>query len=34
VPVDRRKAFFNDDLVSQTTADRLVRDLELGKVSQ
>jgi protein phosphatase len=34
VPPDRRKAFFNDDLVSQTTADRLVQDLELGKVSQ
>jgi serine/threonine protein phosphatase PrpC len=34
VPPDRRKAFFNDDLVSQTTADRLVHDLELGKVSQ
>jgi PPM family protein phosphatase len=34
VPADRRKAFFNDNLVSQTTADRLVRDLELGKVSQ
>jgi PPM family protein phosphatase len=34
VPPDRRKSFFNDDLRSQTTADNLVRDLELGKVSQ
>jgi hypothetical protein len=34
VPLDRRKSFFNDDLRSQTTADNLVRDLELGKVSQ
>jgi serine/threonine protein phosphatase PrpC len=33
VPPDRRKSFFNDDLRSQTTADNLVRDLELGKVS-
>jgi protein phosphatase len=34
VPPDRRKSFFNDDLRSQTSADNLVRDLELGKVSQ
>jgi protein phosphatase len=34
VPPDRRKSFFNDDLRSQTSADKLVRALELGKVSQ
>jgi PPM family protein phosphatase len=34
VPPDRRSAFFNDHLRSQTSADNLVRDLELGKVSQ
>jgi protein phosphatase len=34
VPVDRRKSFFNDDLRSQTSADNLVRALELGKVAQ
>jgi protein phosphatase len=34
VPLDRRKSFFNDDLRSQTSADNLVRALELGKVSQ
>jgi protein phosphatase len=34
VPPDRRKSFFNDDLRSQKSADNLVRDLELGKVSQ
>jgi len=34
VPPDRRKSFFNDDLRSQTSADELVHDLELGKVSQ
>jgi hypothetical protein len=34
VPADRRSSFFNDHLRSQTSADNLVRDLELGKVSQ
>jgi PPM family protein phosphatase len=34
VPADRRKAFFNDDLRSQTSAQNLVRSLELGRVAQ
>ncbi len=34
VPADRRSALFNNDLRSQSDAQTLVRDLELGKVSQ
>ncbi len=34
VPADRRGSLFNDDLRSQTDAQNLVRDLELGKVSK
>jgi protein phosphatase len=32
VPQDRRAAIFDNKLRSQSDADRLVRDLELGKV--
>jgi protein phosphatase len=32
VPQDRRGAIFDNKLRSQTDADKLVRDLELGKV--
>jgi protein phosphatase len=34
VPADRRSSLFNDDLRSQTSAQNLVRDLELGKVAK
>jgi protein phosphatase len=34
VPADRRSAFFNNDLRSEGDATRLVRDLELGRVSK
>jgi protein phosphatase len=34
VPADRRGSLFNDDLRSQTSAQNLVRDLELGKVAK
>jgi protein phosphatase len=34
VPSDRRSEFFNNQLRSQSDASRLVRDLELGRVSK
>jgi protein phosphatase len=34
VPADRRKNVFNNQLRSQTSAMNLVRNLELGKVTQ
>ncbi len=34
VPPDRRKAVFNNQLRSQSDASNLVRDLELGRISQ
>jgi protein phosphatase len=34
VPTDRRNQFFNDQLRSQSEALNLVRDLELGRISQ
>jgi protein phosphatase len=34
VPPDRRKTIFNNQLRSQTSAMNLVRDLELGRISQ
>ena len=34
VPPDRRKNFFNNQLRSQTSALNLVRNLELGRISQ
>jgi PPM family protein phosphatase len=34
VPADRQKSFFNDDLRSQTSAQNLVRALELGRVAK
>ena len=34
VPADRRKSVFNNQLRSQTSAMNLVKNLELGKVSQ
>jgi serine/threonine protein phosphatase PrpC len=34
VPADRRGAFFNDDLLSQTRAQNLVMDLERGRISR
>jgi protein phosphatase len=34
VPADRRSQFFNDQLRSQSDALKLVRQLELGRISQ
>jgi PPM family protein phosphatase len=34
VPADRRSALFNNHLRSESDAENLVRDLELGKISQ
>jgi protein phosphatase len=34
VPSDRRSEFFNNNLRSQSDATKLVRDLELGRVSK
>ena len=34
VPTDRRKNFFNNQLRSQSSAMNLVRNLELGRISQ
>jgi hypothetical protein len=34
VPPDRRKQIFNNDLRSQSDAVKLLRSIELGKVSK
>jgi protein phosphatase len=34
VPADRRSSFFNNELRSQSDAMHLVRELELGRISQ